>query len=396
MKTLYLDCAMGAAGDMISAALYELLTKEQKEDFIRKITQACIPGVKINIERVSKCGIQGTHFNVLVNGEEETDDHHNHDEHHHHSSLKSIQNIIDSLNVAESVKYNVKVVYNIIAEAESTVHGVTVSEIHFHEVGTMDAVADICCVCMILEMLDVKAVISSPVHVGSGSVHCAHGILPVPAPATSCILKGIPIYGGEIKEELCTPTGAAILKHFVTSYGKLPMMTVEGIGYGMGKKDFEAANCLRAFLGETDLNQKNMDAVVELKCNLDDMSAEKIGFASERLLKSGALEVYTQSALMKKSRPGTILCVICPCNIKEKIIHLIFKYTTTIGIRETYCDRYILNRKIEKISTSLGEVRVKTSQGYGVVRQKYEYDDLACIARKNNLSIDDVIKSIEK
>lgn len=404
MKTLYIDCNMGAAGDMLSAALLELIP--DSKSFIEKVNGLNIPGVDISATQSIKCGIKGTHVSVRVNGEEESEDmhhdhhdheheHHNHDHdhedehhhHHHHSSLHDIEHIIEELIVSERVKKDVLAVYSLIAQAESHVHGVPVTDIHFHEVGTMDAVADITMVCMLMEIINPDQVIVSPVHVGSGQVRCAHGILPVPAPATAYILKDVPIYSGQIKSELCTPTGAALLKHFATRFGEMPMMRTKAIGYGMGKKDFETANCVRAFLGE---REEASDTIVQLNCNLDDISAEEIGFAQERLLNEGALEVYTIPVQMKKNRPGILLSVMCKKEDKERMVELIFRYTTTLGVRESINRRYILSRKTENVKTSLGEVRKKVSSGYGVTREKYEYEDLAEIARRKGMSISEV------
>ena len=410
MRTLYLDCSMGAAGDMLTAALLELIPG--KEEFINRINTLGIPGVTVVAEKASKCGINGTHISVKVNGTEEDEDMHSHDHHdhehdhhhdhdhehehehfhHHHSGMDDITHIVSDLSIPEKVKNDVLAVYSLIAEAESHAHGVSVKEIHFHEVGTMDAIADVTAVCLLMDILNPDEVVVSPVHVGSGSVKCAHGILPVPAPATAYILKGVPIYGGEIKSELCTPTGAALLKHFATKFDEMPTMKTEAIGYGMGKKDFERANCVRAFLGEKD---DERDMVLELCCNLDDMTPEAIGFAEEELLKKGALDVFTTPVQMKKSRPGVLLTVLCKEEKKDEIVGLIFKHTSTIGIRETKCRRYVLDRSIETISTKYGEVKKKISSGYGVRREKYEYDDISRIARDNDLTIDQVIKEIE-
>ena len=232
---------MGAAGDMLTAALLELLP--DREGFVRKLNSLGIPGVTVVAERSEKCGINGTHIRVMVHGEEENEHMHGHHHHdHHHGSMSEIRSIVSGLPIPTMVKLDIMAVYEEIARAESHVHGVPVDQIHFHEVGSMDAVADITAVCMLMYELDVDQVIASPVHVGSGQVRCAHGILPVPAPATAHILREIPIYGGSIKGELCTPTGAALLKHFVTEFGDMPAMKLNAIGYGMGKKDFERAN----------------------------------------------------------------------------------------------------------------------------------------------------------
>ena len=235
-------------------------------------------------------------------------------------------------------------------------------------------------------------VVVSPVHVGSGQVRCAHGVLPVPAPATAHILRDVPIYGGSVRGELCTPTGAALLKHFATRFGAMPVMKTETIGYGMGKKDFEAANCVRALLGET---EDCADVVLELSCNVDDMTAEAVGFAMDRLFEGGALEVYTVPVGMKKSRPGTLLRVMCREADREAIVALLFKHTTTIGVREAVTHRYVLNRKLETVETPFGPVRRKISTGYGVTRAKYEHDDLARIAREKGISLQAVLEQIE-
>ena len=390
MKTIYLDLQMGAAGDMLSAALFELLDENAKADFITKINGAGIPGVTVTPEPSVKCGITGTHFKVTVNGEEEGEHHH---EHHHHSSLHDIEHLIGHLQVSDFVKKHVLEVYNLIAQAESHAHGKPVTDIHFHEVGTMDAVADITAACMLLELLAPEKIIASPVNVGSGQVHCAHGILPVPAPATAFLLQGIPTYNNQITGELCTPTGAALLKHFINSFGNMPVITTQSIGYGMGQKDFEAANCVRAMLGEAN---SNYQSIVEFTCNLDDISAEKIGFAIEQLFEAGAVEAYTVPVTMKKSRPGNLLCVMCKEQDKSKILETIFKHTTTLGVRENISNRYTLERTIETVQTKFGPVSVKKSTGFGVARQKIEYEDLARIARETGKSIEEVTDIISR
>ena len=425
MKTLYLECGMGAAGDMLTAALLELMP--DPDAVVAELNGLGIPGVQFSKEAMSKCGIGGTHMTVRVHGEEESEEmfHHHHEHHdyshehehahehthkhedhehahehshehthehgdaghthHHHSSLHDIEHIVcGHLNIPEQVKQDVMAVYGLIAEAESHAHGVPVTEIHFHEVGTMDAIADITAVCLLMHKIAPDQVIVSPVHVGSGHVHCAHGILPVPAPATAYILNGVPMYGGAVKGELCTPTGAALLKHFATRFGDMPVMRTEAIGYGMGKKDFEQANCIRAMMGET---EDAGDSVLQLECNVDDMTAEELGFAMEAILAAGALEVYTVAAGMKKSRPGTILCVLCHEDAKETLVRVIFRNTTTIGVREHRCSRYTLKRSFETVQTPYGDVQKKLSSGYGVTREKYEYEDLARIAREQGLSL---------
>ena len=472
MKTLYFDCGMGAAGDMLMASLYEICP--DKEKFLKMMNGMGIPGLSVEAEPSVKCGITGTHMKVTIHGEEEEsvdvdlqghEHHHDHDEdhhhthdhedshhthdhhhdhegdhhdhsheahhhshelaelaaeqtihehthphdhdhdcghdhthdhghtHHHHASMAGISHIIEHLNLPEEVKADVVAVYQLIAEAESHVHGKTVEEIHFHEVGTADAIADIAGVCLLMHMIVPQKVIASPIHVGSGNVHCAHGILPVPAPATAFILQGLPIYSGVIKGELCTPTGAALLKHFVTEFKEMPVMRTSAIGYGMGNKDFECANCVRVLLGET---EETGSEVAELSCNLDDMTPEALGFVQEILFAAGALEVYTIPIGMKKSRPGILLTCMCRCNDKEKMVSLLFKHTTTLGIRESISKRYTLTRTMKEHETPYGVVHEKVSEGYGVCRGKLEYEDLAKIAREQGMSLEDAKKLIGK
>lgn len=381
MTTLYLDCGMGAAGDMLAGALLELLP--HKEAFLQKMNALGIPGVTVSASESVKCGVTGTHFTVKV-GQVEEDDH-LHDHHSHtHSGMGEIRDIVSAMPIPTMVKLDILAVYQEIAQAESHVHGVPVDQVHFHEVGAMDAITDITAVCLLLHELEADRIVASAVHVGSGTVRCAHGVLPVPAPATAEILKDIPIYAGTISGELCTPTGAALLKHFASEFGPMPAMAVSTIGYGMGKKDFPQANCVRALLGMT---QEQTGEVLELRCNIDDMTGEALGYALEKLLEQGALDAFTTAIGMKKSRPGTLLTVLCREADKDKMVHLLFRHTTTLGIRETVCRRYTLERRTETVDTKYGPIRKKVSTGYGVRREKLEYDDLVKAADSNGLSL---------
>ena len=396
MRTLYIDCGMGAAGDMLTAALLELIPDQDK--FIAEFNALGLPCIKMEREASVKCGITGTHVSMLIDGEEEGEEHHHwHDghehHHHHHSGLADIEHIVSHhLPLDQRIKDDILAVFGLIAKAESQVHGMPITDIHFHEVGTMDAVADITAACMLMDRIRPDEVIVSPICTGFGHVHCAHGILPVPAPATALILKDIPIYSGRIEGELCTPTGAALLRHFATRFGQMLAMNVKAIGYGMGKKDFEAANCVRAMLGE---RGGATDSVIGLCCNVDDMTGEEIGFAMDRLFAEGAKDVYTVPIGMKKSRPGVMICVICKESDMDRIVRAMFRYTTTIGIRKTSYDRFVLSREEKEASSPYGPVRIKRSEGYGTIRTKAEYDDLERIARANNISIAEAAKSIE-
>lgn len=394
MKTLYLDCGMGAAGDMLCAALLELLPGAQAEEFLREVNALGIPGVHVERKKSVKCGIAGTHLSVTVNGSEErSHDHHGHalsHEHEHgcahrHGSLHDIEHIVRGhLSLPDKVAGDVMTVYNLIAEAESRVHGVPVTELHFHEVGAFDAVADITMFCLLLHRLGPDEVIASPVRVGFGQVRCAHGVLPVPAPATEHILRGIPIYAGDIRGEMCTPTGAALLRRFVTRFSEMPLMRVSAAGYGCGEKDFGSANCLRAMLGETD---RGTDGIFELSCNVDDMTAEEIGFAMDRLFDAGALDVYTVPIGMKKSRPGTLIRVMCTADTRRALRRALLRHTTTLGIRECAMRRHVLDRSVVTLDTPYGPVRRKDASGSGISRSKYEFEDLAAIARSQGISL---------
>lgn len=486
MKTLYIECAMGAAGDMLTAALLELMP--DKEAALAKLNAMGIPGVAFEAEPSEKCGITGTHMRVLIHGEEEGaapcghmhahEDHHEHNhahehhhehehdhvhEHHHehdhhahthahahvqedahchdsdahdhthhhkhdahhqaHHGMAEIRSLIAELAVSETVKEKALAVYQSIAEAESKVHGAEVDQIHFHEVGSMDAVADVTAVCLLMELLAPEQVIVSPIHVGSGTVLCAHGRLPVPAPATALILEGMPIYGGSVQGELCTPTGAALLKTFADSFGPMPPMTVAKTGYGMGTKNFEQANCLRAMLGEPfpmngigskmqtgqdaegentgsrgaagkDTETENPAAregrITEISCNLDDMTGEDIAFAAERILQAGALDVFTESIYMKKGRPAVKLTVLARPEDEEGLAGEIFRHTSTIGVRIHTDRRYELARRSEQRKTPLGTIEVKISEGFGVRKEKIEFASLKQIAETSGKRLAEV------
>lgn len=418
MKCLYLQCGMGASGDMLLGALVSLLDKP--DDFIDELNALGIPGVKVWMEPSVKCGITGTHVSVTVHGEEEEshDDHHHHHDHdhgndhthehghyhdrdhghhhhhehtHEHSGMHEIGHIIDHLPVSDTVKKNALAVYALIAQAESEVHGRPVDQVHFHEVGALDAVADIVGVCMLMERIGAEKIVCTPVTTGFGHVRCAHGVLPVPAPATAHILRGVPTLAGNVEGELCTPTGAALLKHFADEFKTSFPMTTEKIGYGMGKKDFPKANCLRAFLGEF---EDGLPRIAELRCNLDDMTAEAIGHAMNVLMQQGALDAFTVPVFMKKNRTGTLVVCVCHEQDAEKFARLMLRHTTTRGVRKLVQERYTLTSRTETVETPFGSVRIKYSDGYGVHKSKPEYEDIARIADEKGCSIQEVMDMI--
>ena len=501
-KVLYLDLGMGAAGDMLAASLFDLLSDNEREEFLAEMNHAGLPDTVIKAEQVQKSGISGIHYRVQIHGEEElssdmhghehgqghehqhghdhehsheygqghehqhghthehsheyghghehqhghthehtqglshqhehTHEHsHEHGHTHEHHDMEEILSRVNALALPERVKQDITAIYQDIAQAESRVHGRPVNEVHLHEVGMLDAIADIASVSLLLYKLAPDRICASPITTGFGAVRCAHGILPVPAPATAILLEGMPTRAGQVEGELCTPTGAALIRHFAGSFGQAPEMVPLRTGYGMGSKEFSRLNCIRATLGLIDENSRmnygtaadrnagtgikeaadkytrtgiekaadkytrtdteeaagGTDEIIELACTVDDMTGEEIGFAVEELLRGGALDVWTSAVQMKKNRPGTIITVLCSEGLRNTMIHLLFRHTSSIGVRETLHRRYILTRKSGDKETAYGSVRTKTVSGYGTTRSKAEYEDLASIARSSGLSL---------
>lgn len=375
MRELFIDASRGLAGDMLCAALLELF--EDPGAMVEQLNGLGIPGIQYRLEKTNRYSIAGSHLHVEYLGEEEGRG----EAQPRHRSLEDIEEIVDELFLPDATKEKVRAIYHSIAEAEAKVHGTVYSLVHFHELGAMDAVADISAACFLTDALHVSHITASPVCTGFGSVRAAHGVLPVPAPATARLLEGIPCFAGEIEGELCTPTGAALLRHLAETFGQMPAMTPIAEGCGLGQKDFGRLSCVRVFLGEAE------ERVVELCCNVDDMSPEAVGFAIDELLRGGAVDAWYEPIGMKKNRPGLILACLCHEDKRDEIVRLLFKHTTTIGIRESLCRRYVLKRNEETLTTPYGPIRQKTSQGYGVERRKYEYEDLARIAREKDLSL---------
>ena len=435
MKTLYLECNMGAAGDMLTAALLELHPDPQ--GFVERMNRLGLPGVVFAAQPAVKCGITGTQVSVTVGGEEEeshdvplhthvhetaqdeahpghahghdhehghehTHDHehiHDHEHshghehghgHHHHAGMGDIRHILSHLDIPQPVRQDAEAVYQLIAQAESHAHGRPVEEIHFHEVGTLDAVTDVVAVCWLLHDLAPEQIVASPVHVGCGQVRCAHGILPVPAPATAYILQGVPTYGGAVQGELCTPTGAALLTSFADGYGPMPVMVTKAVGVGIGTKQFQQANCVRAFLGETP--EEANGEILELVCNVDDMTPEALSFAASRLLEAGALDVYTIPGTMKKGRPGHVLTVLCAPEQEGELARRILAETTTNGLRVRRCGKYFLEPGAGMVQTQWGPVKLKLARGYGVTHVKPEFEDAAELARKHGVPYQAVLQ----
>lgn len=395
MNTLFIECNMGAAGDMLMAALSQLIP--DRKQFEEEINQIGLKGVKISGFPVEKCGISGLGMSVRIQGREE-EEVLGHTHTHDHDGLEDILHMINSLAVSDQVKADAIAVYRLLAGAECFVHQKELKDLHFHEVGTLDAVADIVGVCMLMEEIGPEKIIVSPIHTGSGFIDCAHGTLPVPAPATAKLLEGIPIYSTGLKGELCTPTGAALLKYFGDEFGPMPPMSVSKIGYGMGKKDFEAANCVRVFMGEPfpEITDGANEKVAVLTCNLDDMTGEAMGFASELLFEEGALDVFSTSIQMKKNRPGQTLSCICRPEDAQRMAKLMLKHTTSFGVKKELADRYKLEISFSDYETEYGKIRIKEGTGYGLQKSKPEYEDLRKLAKIQGLSLDEVKKALFK
>ena len=351
---------MGASGDMLMGALYELCP--DREGFLRDMNRL-LPGVTLTAESVTRQGIAGAHMRVVVHGREEGHHHHDHDhEHHHHRSLGDIREMIGGFDLPQAVRDRAMEVYGRIAQAESAAHGVW----------------------------------ASPVTVGSGTVRTAHGLLPVPAPATARLLEGVPVVSGDIAAELCTPTGAALLRAFAGGFGPMPEGVVRGCGYGCGTKDFPRANCLRAFwLDTAETGAGPNDTVTELKANIDDMTGEELGQAMEALLEAGALDVSYVPLQMKKHRPGALLLCLCRPAEAHRLAREILRLTSTFGVRRTDCPRYALAVTRDEVETPLGTVARKTGTGWGIVKSKPEYADLAAIAREKGVSLAEVRRAYE-
>lgn len=381
MRALYLDCRMGAAGDMLTAALLGLMPDANVA--LERLNRLGLPGVVTSARKVERSGLAGMLVDVEVGGElegahehhhEHGDAHHEHGTaHHHHATMSEIDARIDALGASDGVKEHVRAVYRLIADAEAEAHGRPVSEVHFHEVGAMDAICDIASVSLLVEMLGCVRIAASVPEVGGGFVNCAHGVLPVPAPATVNILRGVPFSSGAADCELLTPTGAALLRHFATEFGPMPTMSVDRVGVGCGHRDVAGrANVVRAFLGDT--GDAANDGIVELKANIDDMTGEDLAFACERLREAGAKDVSLIPAIMKKGRPGHVLLVLAAESQADALAAAVLRETSTFGVRRLDCRRYALERRIE---CGADGIRVKYGEGYGVSKSKPEFADRA-------------------
>lgn len=416
-QILYLECGSGISGDMTVAALLDLGADRRVLE--KALHSLPVEGFRTEITRVKKSGLDMCDFNVILDAEHENYDHdmdylhgHTHEhcnktervsghehmgEHiHEHRSLPEILHIIDHADMTPHAKQTAIRIFEILAEAEAKAHGVPVGQVHFHEVGAVDSIVDIVAVAVCIDNLNITEVIVPKMNEGHGSIRCQHGILPVPVPAVMNIAQahGLLLHITETEGELVTPTGAAIVAAIKTS-GKLPdVFTVERIGMGAGKRNYDRPSMLRAMLIRPDTS-KNRDRICRLETNIDDSSGECLGYVMERLMESGARDVFYTPIYMKKNRPAYQLNVICSEEDIEKMEQIIFKETTTIGIRRSFMERTILPREIRTVQTPLGEAQVKVCKLDGDERFFPEYCSIAALCRKHGKSYQEIYRIVQ-
>jgi uncharacterized protein (TIGR00299 family) protein len=409
-KSLYLECNAGISGDMMAAALLDL--GADKNILMEVLGSVPVKGFKINISRVKKAGIDCCDFNVILDEEYDSHDHdmeylhgrHEHskeashhglDPHHHeHRGINEINKILEETHMSDTARKTAVRIFEILAEAESEAHNVPLEEVHFHEVGAVDSIVDIISVAVCLDNLDIAEVIIPQLSEGMGTVRCRHGILPIPVPATANIVSkyGIALEIMNVKGEFVTPTGAAIAAAIRTS-DRLPQnIKIDRIGLGAGKREYEQPSILRAML--IDYNHEEQDRIYKLESNIDDCTGEELGFVLERLFAAGARDVHYTPVYMKKNRPAWLLSVICSKEDIETLEHIIFKDTTTIGIRRVEMERTVLKREQLTLQTAFGAARVKVCTVDGEKRYYPEYDDVAKICREQKASYNEVYQML--
>lgn len=381
MTIAYLDCFSGVSGNMLLGALLDagLALDDLKADLAR----LPLSGYEIRAERVTKRGISATHLTVEVTPE------------HADRGLRDVLAIIDQAGLPGAVSDRSRRIFTRLAEAEARVHGQPVEEVHFHEVGAVDAIVDVVGACCGLHRLGIERVSASPLPLGGGWVETAHGRLPVPAPATVELLEGVPAYGGPIEEELVTPTGAAILTTVATSFGPMPPMTIRSVGWGAGTKEMAHPNVLRIFVGES-AAQPRAQSLVAIETNLDDMNPEFFEYLMDRLFTAGALDVFYTPIVMKKSRPATLISVLAEANQASALQEVIFRETTTLGVRSYDVSRLCLERDWREVQTEYGPVRMKVGLSDGeIVTAAPEYEDCRRLARESGTPVKTVYQAAQ-
>lgn len=395
MRTLYFDCFSGISGDMAVGALLDIGADEKT--LLEGLKQLKVDGYEIKIEKKLKNGISGTDFSVILEEHHHDHDEHNHHhEHHHvqnsehvHRNLGDIEKIINESGLSERVRKLSADIFRIVAEAEGKIHGKPVEEVHFHEVGAIDSIVDIIGTAICIDNLAADRIVFSSLPLSKGFVKCQHGVFPLPAPATLEILKNVPVYYTDINFELVTPTGAAIAKGLADEFGIVGELKTERIGYGLGKNTYEIPNVLRVVIFNS--QKKISDKVVKIETNIDDMTAEQLGSAVEKLFSEGALDVFFTPVFMKKNRPGTKLTVLCRPEKKEGIVEAVLKHTSTFGVRFCNMDRKVLEREMVAVATDFGSIRCKIGKlSGGILKYSPEYEDCKAASEKYGKPIADI------
>jgi uncharacterized protein (TIGR00299 family) protein len=380
LKIAYFDCFSGVSGDMILGTLVDAgLEVSELEAELRQLR---VGGFRLQVEKTTRRGISGTKLNVVT------------EEHGADRHLPDIDEIIDRSDLSDDIKDSSKRVFAELAAVEARIHHQNVDEVHFHEMSGLDSIVDVVGSLLGLRKLGLGAVYASRIHVGTGFVECRHGTLPVPAPATLELLKGVPVYSKGIESELATPTGVAILKCVAKGFGPMPEMTVDRIGYGAGSRELEIPNLLRICIGEACQDRYAGDEVLLLETNIDDMNPEFFGHVSERLLTQGALDVFMTPIYMKKNRPATLLSVLTAKEKLDGVLSTVFSETTTLGVRIHSVDRRVLARETISVKTTFGDVRVKVGRIGGEVKTMApEYEDCREIAARQGVPLKDVYEA---
>jgi uncharacterized protein (TIGR00299 family) protein len=404
-RVLYLDGFSGISGDMILGAFLD--AGLPLEELRTALGSLAVSGYSVAAEPVLRAGVSATRFVVHetgsaghehphehtdANGQVHVHSHaHGNQPGHHHNSLPEIRALIDGSALSPSGKTRAKALFQRLAEAEARIHQMPVEQVHLHEVGELDSIIDIVGAVFAMEWACADRVVCSPLNVGGGMVKSAHGIFPVPAPATLALLGDAPIYSGPIQKELVTPTGALIATAYADSFGPIPPMTIEKVGYGAGTRDNAGTpNVLRILIGRS-AERPHSDRVTVIECEIDDMNPQLFGAAMERLYAAGALEVFYVPVQMKKNRPGTLLTVVGRPDQRAALADIIFRETTTIGLRYCEVEREILEREIIAVDTALGQIRFKLSWRDGrIINATPEFEDCAALARTHNISVKDV------
>jgi hypothetical protein len=383
-RVLYLDCFSGASGDMILGALLDLGVPL---DGLQSALSGIVPReCRLTATRVLRSGISAVHFQVHEAG-------HSHAAGGHapHRGLKEIQAMIGSSDLSDGVKRRASDLFERLGRVEADIHQVPIERVHFHEVGALDSIVDIVGSVWAIDALGVDRVVSSALNTGTGTVQTAHGRLPIPAPATITLLEGVPVYGSDVQMELVTPTGALLVTGHASAYGPMPHMLVKRSGYGAGGREIPGQpNVLRAVLGDEAAGAEH-DRVLVLECNIDDMNPQFFGGLMDHLYAAGALDVFFAPVQMKKNRPGTLVTVMAPAQLRETVLDVLFRETTTIGVRHHEVDRECLSREWMTVTTAYGPVRIKVARrGAAVMNAAPEYEDCAALAAQHQAAIRDV------